>query len=305
MPLSLPLVANHRILMQLRWLSSNRLLAAVVEVAVPQYRPPLRPENVDHVADEANVVRTRVRRSTRGAGPARLGFRRGMRENAHGHAAEQREKGLVHGRDILHLAEVDQKHEGKRFSDEQIAFAFGRAGWPVGRPFPKPVTNWASKNRCFTACVPRCSRHGSRPSWSRGPQRLGNLPLPDQQRSAGAEHRGLVAGVVVGAVGHRPGQCEAAAAISEGVLKECWKWREPKACFARNMRHEHGRHASSRSRPAAGRPGHLEGPGRAVARRVAAGARKAVWHQTRPMTVARPAYATCRPACSPQEPALP
>ena len=41
-----------------------------------------------------------------------------------------------------------------------------------------------------------------------------NLSLPDDQRPASAEHRGFGAGVVAGAVGHRPGQREAAEALS-------------------------------------------------------------------------------------------
>ena len=48
----------------------------------------------------------------------------------------------------------------------------------------------------------------------------GTFRFPDGQRSRGAEHRGLGAGVVAGAVGHRPGQREAAEALSaHGVTR--------------------------------------------------------------------------------------
>ena len=48
-----------------------------------------------------------------------------------------------------------------------------------------------------------------------------NLPLPGGRRSRGAEHRSVGARVVAGAVGHRPGQREAAATLSaHGLTRE-------------------------------------------------------------------------------------
>ena len=49
----------------------------------------------------------------------------------------------------------------------------------------------------------------------------GTFRFPTTQRSPGAKHRGLRPGVVAGAVGHRPGQREAAAALpAHGVTPE-------------------------------------------------------------------------------------
>ena len=48
----------------------------------------------------------------------------------------------------------------------------------------------------------------------------GTFRFPTTDDPRGAEHRGLVAGVVAGAVGHRPGQREAAEALSaRGVTR--------------------------------------------------------------------------------------